>query len=66
MIMCIESLGRYEKETEENEMKNPREEKQTAKILLPFLLFPVIWAALLVAPFYQRDCRVSFKDLRTV
>lgn len=32
-------------------MKNPHDEKQTAKVLLLLLLFPVIWAALLVAPF---------------
>lgn len=32
-------------------MKNPHEEKQTAKVLLLLLLFPVIWAALLAAPF---------------
>lgn len=32
-------------------MKNPHDEKQTAKILLLLLLFPVIWAALLAAPF---------------
>lgn len=32
-------------------MKNLHDEKQTAKILLFLLLFPVIWAALLVAPF---------------
>ena len=32
-------------------MKNLHDEKQTAKVLLLLLLFPVIWAALLVAPF---------------
>ena len=35
-------------------MKNPHDEKQTAKVLLLLLLFPVIWAALLVAPFFIR------------
>ena len=32
-------------------MKNPHDEKQTEKVLLLLLLFPVIWAALLAAPF---------------
>lgn len=32
-------------------MKNPHDEKQTAKVLLFLLLLPVVWAALLVAPF---------------
>lgn len=32
-------------------MKNLHDEKQTAKVLLLLLLFPVIWAALLAAPF---------------
>lgn len=32
-------------------MKNPHDEKQTAKVLLLLLLFPVIWTALLAAPF---------------
>ena len=32
-------------------MKNPHDEKQTEKVLLLLLLFSVIWAALLAAPF---------------
>lgn len=51
MIYCIESLGKATKNTESSDDEKPNEDKLTEYILAGLGVIPVVWAALMVAPF---------------